>query len=133
MQISKKIYISKKNVEIKTYQQLKKEMNLFCDIHTFVTNKRKKRKIFLEKLPNIILERKSSRKKRLMCFIVAMDILKNSKNIIQNIENKNEYAFCGISKNGYFVEVHVREEFENKDRKYQFISCFWKEKKTSTH
>lgn len=57
-----------------------------------------------------------------------MDILKNTNAVYQR--SLEQYAFYGLDKNGYSVEIHIREEIIQKDKKLQFISCFWNEKKS---
>lgn len=104
-------------------------MESFLLDHLFLKNKHIKRKIFLDKLPEVILERKSSRKRRLQCFISGMDILKKTKYIFPNPSNKSELCFLGEDKNGYLVEIHVREEVHQKDRRLFFVSCFYKDQK----
>lgn len=104
---------------------MKADLNDFLSCHKFVYTKAFRRKVFLDKLPEVIIQRKSSAKKRLACFGVAMDILRQTRKSSQNLKNTSEYSLEGISQEGFLVEVHLREEIDKRDRKLYFVSCFY--------
>ncbi len=108
---------------------LEKELIQFLEKHKFLYSKSFRKKISLEKLPEVILERKNLRKNRLACFSCAMDILKNGKcTPIQNPKNKNEFEIKGLSQEGNIVFLHVRKETDKKkNTQFFFVSCYSKE------
>ena len=119
------MYKSKKNIVSKDFQTLKKYLINFLENHKYIYSKAfKNRKIFLSKLPNAIICRKSSAKKRLTCFEVSINILKHAKKYNINSKNKHEYSIRGKDRNGKIIEIHIREESDKKDKKLFFISCY---------
>ena len=126
------MYKSKKIIQNKALLSLKGDLYQFLIDNQKIYCSALKRPVFLSKLPDVILRRKSTVKKRLECFIVAIDILRHDKVCKQNSSNKQEFALLGSDCNGVLVEIHLREESSDKDKKLFFVSCFQK-KKTSTH
>lgn len=91
-----------------------------------IYSKALKRKVFFDKLPEVLLARKDC-KHRLQCFIVSLDILKKSKTCTVNPNNDSEFEVLGLAKNGEVVRIHLREELdEKKNKKVYFVSCFYK-------
>jgi hypothetical protein len=85
--------------------------------------------VLLSKLPEAILNRKSTQKARLECFLVAMDILRNSTDysIRVNGKNQKEVEMYGMSVDNKQVKIHLREEITSqKDKRTYFVSCFYK-------
>lgn len=122
-------YRSKQSIETtKQPSLLIKEATRFVTTNTRVHSKALKRKINLSKIPEALDHRRSSRTKRLRCFIVAVDILKNSPDITERIhEGRKEYAVKGYSSDNFEVEVHIREEISaSKDKELFMVSCFYK-------
>lgn len=84
-----------------------------------------KRKISLDKLPEAIIERKSSVTQRLQKFWVAIEILKFEKKYTINPENEKEFEIIWFDKNNKKVIIHIREEkTPKKDKILYFVSCF---------
>lgn len=112
---------------------LEKELIRFSEKHKSLYSKSLCKKISLEKLPEVILERVDSKRNRLQCFDCAMDILKNSKDIpIPNIKNKNEFEIKGFSQDGEIVFLHLRKETDNKkNTQIFFVSCYSSKKPPS--
>lgn len=121
------MFESRLNIENKTLPILKKNLDGFLEKNTHVYCKALKKKVYLSKLPEVITNRKSSAKKRLACFQVALDILKHSKIFIKReYESKKEFSIEGLSSDKKKVEIHLREETNTKkDKKIYFISCFY--------
>ena len=83
-----------------------------------------KRKISLKKLPEAIINRKSSVTQRLQKFMVAIEILKFERKYEVNPENENEFEIVWFDKNNKKVIIHIREEKSlKKDKILYFISC----------
>lgn len=123
------MYQSKRSITNKDLFSLKNDLDDFLQRHEYITAKSfKNRKVFLSKLPEVIVGRKSSAKKRLSCFLVAMDILKHSKRYKIYSKNENEVTIQGLGNDGRIVEIHLREELDKKNKKLFFISCFPKKK-----
>lgn len=90
------MYQSKKNIVNKDLATLKKDLMNFLKMHEYVQSKAfSNRKVFLSKLPEVIVGRRSSAKKRLTCFDVAIDILKHSKNYSSYVKNQSEFTIQG--------------------------------------
>lgn len=123
-----KIYQSSISTSHKNLDLLKKELSRFLSANTNIHCKALKRNIALSKLPEVITNRKSSAKRRLQCFNVAVDILKHARHYKERTyKGFKEYSIIGHSANGFEIEIHLREErTEQKDRKLFFISCFYK-------
>jgi len=107
---------------------LKKEATRFVSKNIRIHSKALKRKINLSKVVEAIGQRKSSRTKRLRCFITAVDILKNSKFFTKReFHGVKEYSIMGYSAENTEVEVHLREEIsQKKDKELFMVSCFYK-------
>ena len=125
------MYFSKITIDHEPRVILKKRLLDFLRNKNFIYSKALKRKIFLTKLPDAILERKDSQKRRLQCFRVAIDILRRSKHFSQNPKNRNEFEIKGFSAENYTVFVHLREEISQKNRQLFFVSCYFKKTPTS--
>ncbi len=122
------MFQSKLSISKKTSPILKKDLEKFLGKNQSIHCKALKRKISLEKLPEVITERKSSAKKRLSCFWVALDIIKHNKNFtLREHQNNREFCIQGVSSDKKRIEIHLREEVTmNKDKRIYFISCFYK-------
>lgn len=123
------MYQSSKKIEHKGLEVLRKDLDNYLRGNEFVYAKSLKRKVFLSKLPDVILKRQKTRKKRLQCFIVACDVLRHADTCEKRVNSKKEKEFSieGISACGRIIGVHLREEHVGKDRKLFFISCFFKD------
>jgi hypothetical protein len=124
------MYRSAKKIESKGLAVLRKDLDVYLRGHDFIYAKSLKRKVFLSKLPDAILMRKKTLKKRLQCFIVACDIVRHAdtNEMRLNAKKEKEYSIEGMSACGRSVGVHLREEFVGKDKKLFFVSCFFNEK-----
>ena len=110
---------------------LKKDLLVFLKTSQYVHVKSmKNRKVFFDKLPEVLFSRKKTVKKRLQSFFVAIDILRHEKKFTVHSQNNKEFSIIGKSFDNTFVEIHIREEIIQGDRKLLFISCFPKEKIT---
>ncbi len=121
------MYKSRKQVEKKSLGVLRKDLQIYLKDHDSIYAKSFRRKVFLDKLPDAIIHRKKTRKKRLQCFLVACDILHNERIYTERINKKKqrEFEIKGISAEGMSVSIHVREELSGrKNKKLFFISCF---------
>lgn len=123
------MYVSPKKIESKGLEVLRKDLDNYLRGNEFVYAKSLKRKVFLSKLPDAILKRQKTRKKRLQCFIVACDVLRHADMYEKrvNLKKEKEFSIEGLSACGRKVGVHIREECTNKDRKLYFVSCFFSE------
>ncbi len=127
-----KLYISQKVITHRSKQSLIYDLKNYVQKTICIQCKAlKNRKLFLDKLPDIILERKNA-KHRLECFSIAIEILKKSTYIKQNILNNTEYEVFGLDRNKNMIKVHIREEIHLKNKKLFFISCFWTKEKASS-
>ncbi len=81
-------------------------------------------------MPDALLKRKKTLKKRLLCFAVACDVLRYADTCEMRLNGKKEKEFSveGISACGRKVGVHLREEHTGKDKKLFFVSCFFEDK-----
>jgi hypothetical protein len=73
-------------------------------------------------------------KERLQTFFAALEIIQKSK-LCKEVYDKSErkcFRMLGMDVCGEIIEVHLREEMENKDRKLYFISSY-PNKKALTH
>ena len=126
------MYNSNKKIENKSLAVLRKDLDDYLKSHYFIYVKALKRKVFLDKLPNAIIHRKSTRKKRLQCFLVACDILKYERNYKEKINGKHEREFeiKGNSVDEMIVGIHIREEItdKGKNKKLFFVLCFFPKK-----
>jgi len=105
-------------------QQLKSNLNSIIKKKRKIYCKTLKRSVFLSRLPAAITERHDA-KRRLQCFDVALDILKNNTYFrIKTVGGEPCYEIYGKDARGKTVVVHLREETHKKDRKLFFISCF---------
>jgi hypothetical protein len=123
------VYQSKGKIQNKNLGSLKSDLILFLSQKSFIYSKALGKKVLLSKLPDVILNRKSTQKARLECFLVAMDILRNSKECTERTNNKKEKEFeiQGLSAENKKIFVHVREEVSlHKDKQTYFVSCFYK-------
>lgn len=113
---------------------LRKDLQKYIESHKYIYAKSLRRKVFLDKLPDVIIHRKSTRKKRLQCFMTACDILHHEKIHTMRLNDKKqkEYEIKGLSSDDFLVSVHVREEIANqKNKKLYFVSCFYAQNKNS--
>lgn len=124
------MYKSSKKIESKGLVILRKDLDIYLRGRNFIYAKSLKRKVFLDKLPDVLLKRKKTLKKRLQCFIVACDILRHadSYGVRLNEKKEREYSVDGLSMCGRKVGVHLREEYKDKDKKLFFVSCFFEDK-----
>ena len=124
------MYQSPKKIESKGLAILRKDLDVYLQGHEFIYAKSLKRKVFLSKLPDALLKRKKTLKKRLQCFITACDILRHSDTNEMRLNGKKEkeYSVDGISACGRKVGIHLREEHIGKDKKLFFVSCFFEDK-----
>lgn len=124
------MYRSSKKIESKGLAILRKDLDIYLQDHDFIYAKSLKRKVFLTKLPDAIVMRKKTLKKRLQCFIVACDILRHADSYTMRVHLKKqkEFSIEGVSACGRKVGVHLREESVSKDKKLFFVSCFFAEK-----
>ena len=85
------------------------------------------RNVFLDKQPDAILKR-SDCKYRLEAFPIGIDILKHAENFERWYKaGTSGYSIMGISRDGFHVTVHLREEIDaKKDKKLFLISVFYK-------
>lgn len=120
------MYKSKLTISNKNRKTLEAKLQKFLVSNKKIHCKALKRKVSLEKLPRAITKRKSSATKRLQCFFVAIDTLKNEKSYIMRKRNGClEYEIKGLDKNKKVVGIHLREELvAKKDKVLFFISCF---------
>lgn len=120
------MYQSKIKISQKNKSSLEKDLNHFLMYHKKWYCRVLKRKISLEKLPDAIVKRSSSSRRRLQCFFVSIDVLRNSKKVVSRIEKGFlEYEVIGCDSTGKKIRVHLREEISNKkDKELFFISCF---------
>ena len=122
----KEAYQSKIAISQKSKQVLTKKLLLFLEKNHKTYCKALKRKVFLDKLPDAIIERKQSATHRLQCFFVAIDILKHeTTSSVRERSGCLEYEIIGTDCNGKKVYVHLREELSiKKDRVLFFVSCY---------
>ena len=80
------MYKSKIRISTENKRALINKLNIFLKTNKYTYCKSLKRKINLDKLPNIILNRKDSSTSRLRTFFVVVDVLKNEKNFSQRID-----------------------------------------------
>ena len=100
-------------------------LNKFLKTNNKIYCRAFKRKISLNKLPEAIINRKSSVTQRLQKFWVAVEILKHEKNYKKNPENEKEFEIIWFDKNNKKVIIHIREEKTlKKDKILYFVSCF---------
>ncbi len=120
------MYQSKQSLLLKNTATLKKYLNDFLEIHSYIKCKGLKgRRVFLDKLPEVITKRKDARN-RLECFLVGIDILKKSAHVQQrNYNGFKEYEFIGLSAEGKKVFIHLREEAIKKDKKLFLVSTYY--------
>ena len=119
-------YKSKKKVSQKNKKNLVKDLDNFLLGFNKIYCKALKRTVSLSKLPNCLLQRKTSATDRLQKFWVAIDILKHEKKFRVR-ENKGclEYEISGMDILGQKIYIHLREELSlKKDRILFFISCY---------
>lgn len=118
-----KIYISKdskgvlKN-QLADFLKIEENQKLYCKAL-------KPRRVSLSKLPEALTGRHSTR--RLKCFFVAVDILKNAGKDSCKSSSRGKslhYEITGQDANGREVVVHLREEKDTKDRVLYFVSSF---------
>jgi hypothetical protein len=122
------VSIKTKNIT-KSLAALKSDLALYLQQQPFVYSKALRRRVLLSKLPECLLNRKSTQKQRLQCFLLAMDILKHSKGytLQYNTKHQKEFNIFGFSADNHEVHVHLREETsKTKDRRTYFVSCFYK-------
>lgn len=102
-------------------------LNDFLKPHKKIHCKALKRKVSLEKLPEAIVKRKLSATRRLQCFFVAIDILKNeNRYAVRKNKGCFEYEIKGSDRNGVKVTIHIREEIDNhKNKALFFLSCYY--------
>ena len=120
------MYQSKIRISTENKWSLKVKMNIFLQSHDYIHCKSLKRKVYLSKMPDAIINRKKSATARLKRFFVAVDILKKEKNFTKRIEwADTEYEIIGLDSNWSKVYIHLREEVTSKkDRKVYFVSCY---------
>ena len=125
--MKEEFFKSKLNVSHKNLESLKTDLLRFLNKNQYVYCRSLKRKISLQKLPDAIVKRKSSARKRLQKFPVAINILKHSKLFTQNKNDLKQiqYEIKGLSHCGKIVTIHLREEVDSqKNRQIYFISCY---------
>ncbi len=121
------MYKSKQNIQKGSIELLKRHMTSFLTRNKFVYCSALKRKVFLNKLPDVIMHRKKTRKKRLECFRVACDVSLHARTYTKREGARHciEIEICGMSADGLKVCVHIREEMtRGNNRKLFFVSCF---------
>jgi hypothetical protein len=120
------MYKSKKQIENKSLLTLKKYLEIFLQKNRFIYCKSLKRKVFLDKLPKVIIKRKGC-KDRLRCFFVGVDLIQNSKKYSKRYKNKKaEFEIVGFSNEGKKVFAHIREEKDiQKNKRLFLISTFF--------
>lgn len=120
------MYKSKIAISTKTKQQLIKKLDLFLKKYENIKCKHLWRKIYLSKLPEVLVNRLSSCTHRLKRFFVAIDIIKHWEYLTTRIEWKNkEFELIWFDKNWVEIIIHLREELScKKDKKIFFISCY---------
>ncbi len=120
------MYKSKIRISTETKNKLVKKLNDFLVKNKKIYCRSLKRKIYLNKLPETIIRRKTSASKRLQRFFVAIDILKHEKKFKVR-ENKGclEYEIIELDSLKNKVYIHLREELTlKKDRILYFVSCY---------
>ena len=85
------MYKSKLVISTKSRKILINFLNHFLEKNNTIYCRAFKRKVSLGKLPEAILERKSSATKRLQKFSVAIDILKHESKYKINLSNNSEF------------------------------------------
>lgn len=120
------MYKSKLEISNKNRKILEFKLNEFLMFNKKIHCKALRRKISLFKLPQAITKRRSSATKRLQCFFVAVDILKNEKeHLVREAGGCLEYEIKGLDRSGKVVRAHLREELiAKKDKILFFVSCF---------
>lgn len=119
------MYVSSKSVSKNNLSKLRSDLNRFLKTTKSVYCKAHKKRIYLDKLPEALTERKN-RKSRLKVFDIAIDILKHEPVLKESIKNGFVcYEIKGLDADNKEIIIHIREEKgPKKDRKLYFVSCF---------
>ncbi len=119
------MHTSKINISSKWKKILLNFLSAFLDKNNKIYCRAFKRKVSLAKLPDAIINRKSSSTARLQRFTVAVDILKHEKDYKVNSENSSEFEIIWYDQGWKKVTIHLREEISLwKDKVLYFVSCF---------
>jgi hypothetical protein len=120
------MYKSNKFIQNKSLPSLKKDLQNLLNSHKYIYCKALRRKIFLDKLPEVIIKRLDARR-RLQCFFIAIDVIKNSQNYMEREKDKQiEFEFFGFSAENKKVFIHIREEKDaQKNKRLFLVSTFF--------
>ncbi len=120
------MYKSKIKTSTESRASLERKLKIFLNKNSKIYLKCLKRNVSLDKLPSVILKRKTSATARLQKFWVAIDIMKHEKKYkVRLCKGCLEYEIMGFDCFGEKVYIHLREELSlNKDKILFFISCY---------
>ena len=117
------MYQSRKKISTSNLAQLKCNLDAVLQRRKNVYCKALKRPVSLQKLPQVITERKDA-KRRLQAFEVAIDILRNEVEYKASvIKGYACFEVTGYDASSTKVMVHLREEYVQKDRVLFLVSC----------
>lgn len=117
------MYTTKKNFLNGDRKTILKRIDCLIRKRPSIKSRLLKRKIYLDKFIECTINRKDA-KQRLGLFEIGIDVIRNSSDI--NQYNDKEYAFTGKMLDGKIIEVHIREEINQKDKQLKLISIFKK-------